>query len=131
MSRWYVHTSAALKLIVEEAESSALAAAVDTFDGDLAGCWLLETELRRAAQRTEGLEQSAVSQFLDAIDLYAVPSSVFREAGLLPGTSLRSLDALHLAVAVRLGVDAVVTYDNRMQDCCVSLGLAVLAPTAA
>ncbi len=33
-------------------------------------------------------------------------------AGLLPGASLRSLDALHVAAALRWGADAVVTYDD-------------------
>ena len=41
---------------------------------------------------------------------------------------LRSLDALHLAAAIRLGVDAVVTYDTRMTQAARDLGLVVLAP---
>jgi uncharacterized protein len=50
------------------------------------------------------------------------------EHGRLPGVRLRSLDALHLATVIRIGVDAVVTYDSRMADPARSLGLAVLAP---
>jgi len=53
---------------------------------------------------------------------------LFREAGLFPGAALRSLDALHLAAAVRLGADAVVTYDARMATSARGLGLAVVAP---
>ena len=52
----------------------------------------------------------------------------FREAGRLPGANLRSLDALHLAAAIRIGVDRVITYDSRMQKSAQSLGLSVLAP---
>lgn len=128
MSVWYLDTSAALKLLVEEAESDALARAVDAEQPDLVACWLLGTELRRAVHRTVGLTHGHVSAFLEGVGLYEVPASLFREAGLLPGAALRSLDALHLAAAVRIGVDAVLTYDLRMQDASRGLGLTVLAP---
>ena len=128
MSQWYLDTSAALKLLVEEDESDPLARAIDEARPDLVGCWLLETELRRAAHRDLGLTQEHVSGFLDGIDLYEVPASLFREAGLLPGSRLRSLDALHLAAAVRIGVDELVTYDVRMTESARALGLKVTAP---
>ena len=129
MNRWYLDTSAALKLVVEEPESEALARAIDDAQPDLVACWLLETEMRRAAQREEALSQQIVSDLLDGVGLYEVPSSLFREAGLLPGAQLRSLDALHLAAAVRIGVDRVATYDSRLQDAARSLGVDVFAPT--
>lgn len=128
MTRWYLDTSGALKLLVEEAESDALAQTVDATEPDLVACRLLETELRRAAQRGSQLTQAEVSTFLDGVGLYAVPASLFREAGLLPGPNLRSLDALHLAAALRIGVDAVVTYDQRMADAARALGFPVIAP---
>jgi uncharacterized protein len=56
-----------------------------------------------------------------------MPRSLYYEAGILAGVDLRSLDALHLGAAVRLGVDAVVTYDNRMQESASELCLKVLA----
>ncbi|GAB96122.1 hypothetical protein BJY21_003079 [Kineosphaera limosa] len=128
MSRWYLDTSAALKLLVEEAESTALAQAIDDESPRLAASWLLETELRRASNRDPELTQHKVSEFLDGISLYEVPASLFREAGLLPGPNLRSLDALHLATAVRLGVDALVAYDLRLQSAARAVGVHVIAP---
>lgn len=128
MSRWYLDTSAALKLVVEESESDALAQSIDHEQPDLVACWLLETELRRAAQRGEHLTQQIVSEFLEGVGLYEVPASLFREAGVLPGPHLRSLDALHLAAAIRIGVDRVITYDARLKDGARSLGLNVFAP---
>lgn len=128
MSRWYADTSAALKLIVEEPESAALARTIDHEQPELVGTLLLETELRRLVPRDAALSRSLVSELLDSVDLYEVSPSIFREAGLLPGVALRSLDALHLAAAVRLGVDAVLTYDHRMADSARDLGLAVLSP---
>ena len=51
-------------------------------------------------------------------------------ATLSSAVRLRSLDAVHLASAQVLGSDlqAVVTYDQRMEEAATSLGLAVEAP---
>lgn len=128
MKRWYLDTSAALKLVLEEPESAALAHALDSDEAELVGTWLLETEMRRAVHRVEVLTQEKVSEVLRAVALYELPASVFTEAGLLPGPRLRTLDALHLAAAIRIGVEHVVTYDDRMADSATQLGLSVLAP---
>jgi predicted nucleic acid-binding protein len=128
VSRWYVDTSAALKLLVQEPESDALATAIDDEQPDLVASLLIETELRRAVQRAPGLSQARVTELLGDISLYELPPSLFTEAGLLPGAALRSLDALHLAAAIRLGVDRVVTYDRRMAEAAVALGIQVGAP---
>lgn len=128
MTRWYVDTSAAAKLMVEESESGVLAAMLDVEKPELAACFLLETELRRLAQRVPNATQSSVSEVLDGIDLYEVPPSLFREAGLLAGVGLRSLDAVHLAAAMRIGVDAVLAYDHRLIDAARSFGFDVVHP---
>lgn len=128
MSRWYLDTSAALKLLLEEPESAALARTLDDAAPELVGTWLLETEMRRAAHRIEPLTQEMVSGLLAAVALYELPASVFREAGLLGGPALRWLDALHLAAAIRIGVEQVVTYDERLTRSATDLGLSVLAP---
>ena len=128
MTRWYLDSSAAIKLLDEEPESAALARHLDEQAPDLVACMLLETELRRAVSRHTHLTQQAVSDFLDGLDLFETPSSLFREAGLLAG-NLRSLDALHLAAAIRIGVDRIVSYDKQMTTAARALGLRVLAPT--
>lgn len=129
MNRWYLDTSAALKLLVEEAESAALAHTIDQEQPDLVACLLLETELRRVVHRIPQLQQSMVTAFLEGIDLYELPTSLFQEAGLLPGPGLRSLDALHVAAAIRIGAQSVVTYDSRMASSVTELGLVSLSPS--
>ena len=126
--RWYLDTSAALKLLIEEPESGTLAAAIAEAGAELVGSRLLETELRRAGHRNPGLHQDGVTALLEVIDMYELPPSIFRQAGLLPGTHLRSLDALHLAAAIALGVDALLTYDVRLASTARDLGVTVLAP---
>jgi predicted nucleic acid-binding protein len=51
-------------------------------------------------------------------------------AGATRGTSLRALDAIHVASALRLGdeVDGFVTYDGRQADAARAVGLHVHAP---
>lgn len=41
---------------------------------------------------------------------------------------LRSHDAVHLAVAIRLEVDEMVTYDGELADAASRAGVAVFAP---
>jgi uncharacterized protein len=126
----YLDTSAAAKLLVDEAESEALAAYLDrTVDEqELVSSALLETELRRLAIRLQ-LEQSMVSDLLARVDLVDPPRSLFHEAGLLPGTHLRSLDALHLATALRVDSETFVAYDARLLDAARSVGLSVHSPS--
>jgi uncharacterized protein len=125
----YLDASAAAKLLVDEAESEALAAYLDRTieEQELVSSALLETELRRLATRLE-LEQSMVTDLLARVDLVDPPRSLFHEAGLLPGTHMRSLDALHLATALRVDSDTFVAYDTRLLDAARSVGLSVHSP---
>ena len=126
----YLDTSAAAKLLVREKESHVLSRTLDDAADRgvrLVSSLLLETELRRLAVR-ESIEQASVTAVLARVDLYETPPSLYHQAGLLPGVSLRSLDALHLAAAIRIGVEALITYDTRQALAAVSLGLVVDAP---
>ncbi len=126
----YVETSAAAKLLVDEPASSRLAEWLDDAvaqDDAVLSSMLLETELRRLAVRVD-VAQTAVTHLLERFDLVETDRSLYREAGLLPGRHLRSLDALHLAAALRAGADVIVTYDHRQADAADAAGLPVLAP---
>lgn len=125
----YLDTSAAVKLLVEERESDALASYLDGLDAEegLASSALLETELRRVAVR-EDLSQASVSDVLGRVALVELGRSLFHEAGLLPGATLRSLDAIHLATALRLDAAVVVAYDLRLLESARELGVDVLSP---
>ncbi len=128
MSRWYVDSSAALKIVLDEAESAALASAIDDADPQLVACWLLETEMLRAVPRHPDLTYEQVKEALEFINIVKTPRSTFQSAGYLPGAHLRSLDAIHLAAAVATNADTVLTYDTRMAESAREIGLRVLAP---
>lgn len=128
--RWYVDASAAAKLLVEEDESGALAAFLDhaATNGDRIGSGrLLETELRRLGIRLD-VPQEHVTLVLERLDLLLPDDDVYRAAGLLPGSALRSLDALHVASALRWGADGVVTYDERQRVAARGVGMETIAP---
>jgi uncharacterized protein len=67
---------------------------------------------------------------LARVDLVEASESLLRHAGTLSPSALRSLDAIHVASALALGVelDVVVTYDARMREAAERAGLRVESP---
>ncbi|WP_396668056.1 type II toxin-antitoxin system VapC family toxin [Microbacterium sp. R86528] len=126
----YADTSALGALLIAQAETHVLVDWLDHTPARLVSSDLLETELRRMAVR-EGRDQVKVSAILEGVSLAALDRATYRSAGLLPMPYLRTLDALHLEAAIRLDVDAILTYDHRLADAAVSVGLDVIAPGAA
>lgn len=126
----YIETSAAAKLLFREVETDALKVWLDEVTGSgtpIYSSILLETELRRIAVR-EGAPQSAVSVVLEHFDVVELDRSVWTTAGLLPGANLRSLDALHVAVALRIGATVMVSYDARQISAARDAGLSTISP---
>jgi predicted nucleic acid-binding protein len=83
----------------------------------------------RAVIRLE-LERDNVWLALEKIQLIPVERRDFDIAGIIEpqNRNLRSLDAIHLAVAKATEVDLFVTYDVRQVAAARSLGLTVLSP---
>lgn len=125
----YVDTSALGALLVAQAETEALVDWLDQTPAQLVSSDLLETELRRMAVR-EVRDQSKVSAILEGVSLAALDRATYRSAGFLPMPYLRALDALHLEAAMRLDVEAVLTYDHRLGEAAKAAGLQVIAPGA-
>ncbi len=128
MSRWYIDSSAALKLVLDEPESEALAQELTNTRPDLVSSSLLLTETRRAAHRHDGLTYKDVTELLETVTLHSLTDRHFEVAGDLEGRHLRSLDAIHIAAAQQIGVDGVVTYDARMATAAREVGLWVITP---
>lgn len=125
----YVDTSALGALLVEQAETQVLVDWLDHTRAKLVSSDLLETELRRMAVR-EGREQSKVSAILEGVSLAALDRATYRSAGFLPMSYLRTLDALHLEAAMRLDVEAILTYDHRLREAATAAGLDSIAPVS-
>ena len=128
----YVDTSAALKLVVEEAESTAVAeylsAAVHR-GHQLVASMLLYTELHCAGKR-RGLPAELITTVLGGINLVDLARSDLMYAAAMPG-KLRSADAIHLATAIRLQSDVLVAYDLELVTATTEAGLHALSPDKA
>lgn len=127
--RAYLDTSAAMKLVIIEKESAPLKDYLHSLGiADIIASALLETELRRAAE-ANGATQAEASAVLSGVDLVEAPRALFREAGLLRAPGLRSLDALHLATALRNDAHVLVSYDHRLVGAAALLGLPTASPS--
>ncbi len=126
----YVDTSAVVKLIRSEAETTALHEWVADEHPVLISSDLMYTELVRSARRV-GVNPLDLGEALEAIDFVPVSTDIFIAAGDLRPATLRSLDALHLATAlhVRDSLEAIVTYDHRLAEAAAAAGLEVFAPS--
>ncbi|WP_307857165.1 type II toxin-antitoxin system VapC family toxin [Pseudarthrobacter albicanus] len=124
-------TSAVLKLVVEEKESSAAAKYLSRAvaqGGTLVASMLLYTELHCAAHR-RGFPGELVNAVLGGINLVDLARPDLMYAAALPG-GLSSADAIHLAAAIRLEADVMVAYDAGLLAAAVDAGLNVLSPGA-
>lgn len=128
---YYFDTSALVKVIVEEPETAALRAWLSTEPRDVVACDLARAELSRAVRRVLPAQSTAVRHLLDSVVLLKVEATDFDHAGRLDPASIRTLDAVHIVAALKLGDDleGMVTYDKRLADGCVSLGIPVVAPS--
>jgi hypothetical protein len=126
----YLDTSAAMKLVLDEPQSEALAAELaGGEDRRLVSSWLLHTEMHCAAGRhPEDVDLDAVRAVLDTVDLIDLTRGDMLAAG--THAPLRSNDAVHLAVALRVGADEIVTYDAGLAGSARAAGVSVLAPGA-
>ena len=127
----YLDSSALLKLLHEEPESAALA---DWLTGQ-AGSPLLSSELAnveviRGCRRINPDALSEARALLAGLDLIPLAGAVIAEAANVGETTLRSLDAIHLASAlsIRSDLSAFVVYDHRLSEAASAAGLQPLAP---
>lgn len=135
MALFYVDASALVKLIREEAESSALRAYLA--DADIVSSELILTEVPRAVRRAAAYDPQLpldrllerTGALIDAVALRPLDRALLAGAGALTEPALRALDAIHVAAAVDLHpTDAFVTYDERQAAAARLAGLRTIAP---
>jgi len=127
---FYLDTSAAVKLVVEERGSKALRSWIARTRASIVSSDLTRTELLRVTRRGAPERMPQARAVLDSLILITLPTQLFERAADLEPDLLRSLDALHLAAALDLGddLDGIVTYDDRLGAAAVAHGITVVAP---
>ncbi len=124
----YIDSSALVKLVAEEAESSALARFVDGRAGELVTSVVTSVEVWRAARRVGAAEAGELA--LRTVDLVELAPEVRDLAVAIEPSSLRTLDAIHLATALALGdeLESLIAYDRRLVDAARANGVDVVSP---
>ena len=124
----YLDSSALVKLIAIEAETAALRQELRRWP-DRASSLLATVEVNRTARRLGGHAPAVAVGLLAGLRLLAIEPMV-PAAAQIGGTTLRSLDAIHLATAASISrqLGALITYDQRMLIEAQALGLPVLSP---
>jgi predicted nucleic acid-binding protein len=132
--RIYCDSSVLLKRYREEPDSETCSRELErmTLGGDfLLSSKLALVEVTRGIDRNlppeaaqEDLDE-AVAKVLEDVDLVAIDDFTLEVAGEIPGRHLGTLDAIHVATALIMRADLVVTRDQRMIEACAEVGLAV------
>lgn len=134
--RIYLDSSALIKRVINEKESTAFIAELDKFheSGHLtASASLAWVEIARTLRvRNDASYQYIADLTRDAmLGVAEIPLSagVMNLARRIEPNLLRSLDAIHLAAAIEIDADLLVTYDDRLATSAELNGIHVAAPT--
>ncbi len=132
--RIYCDSSVLLKRYREEPDSETCSRELErmTLGGDfLLSSKLALVEVTRGIDRNlppeaaqEDLDE-AVAKVLEDVDLISIDDFTLEVAGEIPGRHLGTLDAIHVATALIMRADLVITRDQRMIEACTEVGLAV------
>ena len=129
----YLDSSALLKLLHREAESAALADWLGARAGSpvVSGA-LANVEVIRACRRVNPDALPAAKTLLAGLDVIPLTSTVIDLAADVGETTLRSLDAIHLASAlsIRSDLSVFIAYDRRLGDAATAAGLELVMPGA-
>jgi uncharacterized protein len=130
MTTVYVDTSALGRMLLDEPDATAIEDSLRAYDRRVASR-LLRVELRRVGLRTNLLD--GVGELLAGVALIPFDESILTAAETVPPSTITTLDAIHLATAVRLAkageLDALITYDKQLTTGAKQHGITVLSPS--
>jgi len=127
----YLDTSALGRVVLDEPGSAAIGAALAAFDA-VVSSRLLRIELHRVGLRA-GIAREEIETWLAGVSLVPMDDATLSAAEAVSPASVATLDAIHLATALRLAanghIESVMTFDVRLADGAREHGLAVIAPS--
>jgi predicted nucleic acid-binding protein len=127
----YLDSSALLKLLYEEYESSTLQGWLFARAGtSLVSSELAKVEVIRGCRLVNAEALPEARALLTELDLIPMTRDVVDEAAEMGETLLGSLDAIHLASAlsIRADISAFITYDHRLANAASAAGLESVRP---
>ena len=125
----YLDSSAIVKVIVREPESTALRAYLRG-RGPVVSSALARTEVARAVLGLGSAVERRAQDALARIELVRINDRVLVAAGTLRPLELRFLDAIHLATALLVGeaLGQFVVYDAKLAKACRAAGIKTASP---
>ncbi|ATG51022.1 VapC toxin family PIN domain ribonuclease [Brachybacterium vulturis] len=126
----YLDTSAVLKILIDEPGGRAMRAAFTGWQlngDDLVSSFLLHTEMHCAARRRDIVAADVIDMVLGGIGLIDIDRAFLLAAAEGPHR-LRSADAIHLATALAVEAEVLVTYDRELAEAAEREGLLASAP---
>jgi predicted nucleic acid-binding protein len=133
----YVDSSALVKRVIDEAESSQLVSALESYrqaSGDeLHSSTLAWIEVSRTIRVRTALDDPlSIAEFvevaLSGVSSLPISDQVVSIARRISPPLLRTLDAIHLASAALVDADLVIAYDTRLLSAARELGFATASP---
>lgn len=131
----YLDSSALLKRVIEEEHSASLVEELEhhvSAHAVLVSSSLAWVEVARALRKRldSGFVDVAdqVDDALSGVSEHRIEDEVVGLSRRLNPNSLRSLDAIHLASALVLDADLLLTYDDRLAEACTHNGLPTASP---
>lgn len=116
-------------MIIKEKESDAI---ISIARARFITSEISRVEVVRAVLRYQPSALKSAEQVLKNINYVRIDSQTLVQAERLPERiNLRALDAIHIAVAAKMGlkIKSILTYDKNMAKAAKALGFEVLAPT--
>jgi uncharacterized protein len=120
-----------VKLVIEEPESTLLEGHLGN-EPTLATSRIAIVEVLRATALANPAPEvrAEAGRLLTSCMLIDVSDALLRDAAGLASATVRSLDAIHLASALRIEADELVAYDRWLTAAAAERGLAVSSPGA-
>ncbi|HST54763.1 MAG TPA: type II toxin-antitoxin system VapC family toxin [Solirubrobacteraceae bacterium] len=130
MAAVYLDTSALGRSLLDEPDKAVIEHTLNAY-GLPVSSTLLRVELRRLGFRRNLLDRA--DALLSGVTLIPLDNEILTAAETVIPPTVATLDAIHLATAVRLAqageLDAIMTYDKRLADGARAHGLTVIAPS--
>lgn len=123
-----------MKLVVGEPESEALRSWIAERPEQVSSV-VAAIEVRRAVLRSASSDEAAASvlqradSLIAGLGLITLDDKVVVAAGQVRPPAVRTVDAIHVATALTIpGLEALVTYDDRLSEAARGSGIAVVQP---